>query len=198
EVRGGRAVGQDAAPCGRQAEEVAQPVERDRLELGGQRARLPGASGLVEQNGEPVGGGRGGRRAADHPVEEARPAGTNVRLRPLLEQPPDRRERAVALLRERAGEGAGGLVGGRGADRAVELGEVGPCALEHELERGEGVVGRGQRIGQPASDSTLGPAILWALVAVAAVAAPVAWGWLEAGWVRFRTLSVPLPGLAPA
>jgi hypothetical protein len=39
--------------------------------------------------------------------------------------------------------------------------------------------------------------ILWALVGVAAVAAPIAWGWFEAGWVRYRTLSVPLPGLAP-
>jgi predicted MPP superfamily phosphohydrolase len=38
--------------------------------------------------------------------------------------------------------------------------------------------------------------ILWALVGVAAVAAPIAWGWFEAGWVRYRTLSVPLPGLA--
>jgi predicted MPP superfamily phosphohydrolase len=39
--------------------------------------------------------------------------------------------------------------------------------------------------------------ILWALVAAAAVAVPVAWGWFEAGWVRYRTLRVPLPGLPP-
>ena len=39
--------------------------------------------------------------------------------------------------------------------------------------------------------------ILWVLVAAAAVATPVAWGWLEAGWVRYRTLEVPLPGLPP-
>jgi predicted MPP superfamily phosphohydrolase len=39
--------------------------------------------------------------------------------------------------------------------------------------------------------------ILWAFVVAAAVAAPVAWGWFEAGWVRYRTLAVPLPGLAP-
>jgi predicted MPP superfamily phosphohydrolase len=37
--------------------------------------------------------------------------------------------------------------------------------------------------------------LLWALVAAAAVAAPFAWGWLEAGWVRFRTLAVPIAGL---
>jgi predicted MPP superfamily phosphohydrolase len=40
--------------------------------------------------------------------------------------------------------------------------------------------------------------LLWALVAAAAVAAPVAWGWLEAGWVRFRTLAVPVADLTPA
>jgi predicted MPP superfamily phosphohydrolase len=39
--------------------------------------------------------------------------------------------------------------------------------------------------------------IVWALVAAAAVAAPLAWGWFEAGWVRYRTVAVPLPGLAP-
>jgi len=34
-----------------------------------------------------------------------------------------------------------------------------------------------------------------ALAVVLAAAAAVAWGWFEAGWVRFRTLDVELPGL---
>src|SRR2546421_11557207 len=37
-----------------------------------------------------------------------------------------------------------------------------------------------------------------ALVLVAGLAAvALAWGWFEAGWVRFRTLDVRVPGLPP-
>ena len=38
----------------------------------------------------------------------------------------------------------------------------------------------------------------WILGALGAVAvAALAWGWFEAGWVRLRTLDVPVPGLQP-
>ncbi len=36
-----------------------------------------------------------------------------------------------------------------------------------------------------------------AAASVAAAGGLLAWGWLEAGWVRLRTLDVPLAGLAP-
>ena len=40
--------------------------------------------------------------------------------------------------------------------------------------------------------------MIWLLGAIAlAAAAALAWGWFEAGWVRFRVLEVPLEGLAP-
>jgi len=39
---------------------------------------------------------------------------------------------------------------------------------------------------------------VWFLLAVLVVAvAAVAWGWFEAGWVRYRVLDVDVPGLAP-
>jgi predicted MPP superfamily phosphohydrolase len=41
-------------------------------------------------------------------------------------------------------------------------------------------------------------AVLIAVVAAAGLAAAaLAWGWFEAGWVRFRTLDVRVPGLPP-
>jgi predicted MPP superfamily phosphohydrolase len=40
--------------------------------------------------------------------------------------------------------------------------------------------------------------VIWLLGAIAlAAAAALAWGWFEAGWVRFRVLEVPLEGLPP-
>jgi predicted MPP superfamily phosphohydrolase len=49
--------------------------------------------------------------------------------------------------------------------------------------------------------STIGPvgALLLVGLVIAGIATVLlAWGWFEAGWVRFRRLDVELPGLAPA
>ena len=61
-------------------------------------------------------------------------------------------------------------------------------------------MGPGSRSPGPASGSTvIAPVTL--LIVIAALAAlclaVLAWGWFEAGWVRLRTLEVPLPGLPP-
>ncbi len=40
---------------------------------------------------------------------------------------------------------------------------------------------------------------MWIVLAVVVIAvAAVAWGWFEAGWVRYRVLDVDVPGLAPS
>jgi predicted MPP superfamily phosphohydrolase len=50
------------------------------------------------------------------------------------------------------------------------------------MEPGAGISDMGRRLG---------------LAALAALAAPVAWGWFEAGWVRLRVLRCPVAGLPP-
>jgi hypothetical protein len=59
----------------RQAEEVEQPAAGDLLDRGGGRAHRVEAGVLVPGGGEPVGGERGGRDAADHETEVPAAAG---------------------------------------------------------------------------------------------------------------------------
>ena len=40
-------------------------------------------------------------------------------------------------------------------------------------------------------------ALIAVLVVAGLAAAALAWGWFEAGWVRFRHLDVRVPGLPP-
>jgi hypothetical protein len=63
-----------------------------------------------------------------------------VRLRPPVEQLPQRCERADAVVRQRPPEGAGGLVRAGRPHRAVDLRQIRARVLENELERGEGLL----------------------------------------------------------
>jgi hypothetical protein len=79
-------------------------------------------------------------------MKEARPTGTNMGLRALLEQLTDDPEGAVAVIGEGAGESTGGLVGALLPHGAANVGEVRASVLEDELERGDGLVGCSKRI----------------------------------------------------
>jgi hypothetical protein len=94
----------EAAPAGRQAEEVAQPRERDDLELGAERRRRPRVRALVEHRREPVRAERGWRHTADDEVVVARATGRHCALEASIEQLAERRRRTHAGVRELATE----------------------------------------------------------------------------------------------
>ncbi len=136
EVRHRRARRQNAAPLGRELEEVEQPGDRRALELRAERRLDPRERVLVEHRRDPVGAERGGRHAAGDEVEVPRPRRRDRGVEPLAEQPLEHREAAVALLGERRVEPPRRLLDLRPVERCVvESREVRAGPLGDERQR---------------------------------------------------------------
>ena len=135
EVRGRRATREGAAPAGGEAEQLLQPRDRDLLDPHRERRAHPVERDLVDRARPPVGGERGGRPAAHHEVEEPRPGRPRRAVGGGLDQLAHRRQRAVALERQRRPDRAARLGRRRPHRRRVELREVPGGLLGDEPER---------------------------------------------------------------
>ena len=138
EVGEGGARGQRAAPARWQADELAQPVQRDRLHRVGQPRRGAYECVLVEQGHDPVGGQRCRGRAADHEMEEPRPGRCGRGRRPDPQQSLDGRPGAEPC----SGSGppsspSSGSAARSYTSRSGNPSRYGPAASTTWLQRGQ-------------------------------------------------------------
>ena len=101
-----------------------------------ERRADPIEGNLVERAGQPVGGERRGRPATHHEVEEARAGRARRALRGRVDQHPESRQRACAVVGQRTAKALRGLARpGRTHRSTVQLGEIARRLVGDEAQR---------------------------------------------------------------